>query len=93
MEKNKEKEACYQRTRSIKKRLKYVPRHDNIHRYPVLKYFAETAKKRTYLSSFRTAEVVPALYVGWILALRPVMSVQNAIACVLSFYFGRISWF
>ncbi|MDR2812299.1 MAG: DUF2062 domain-containing protein [Puniceicoccales bacterium] len=87
MEKNEERQARYRRIKFIKKFLKYAPRRDNIHRYPILKYFAAAAKKRTYLWSFRVTEVVPALYAGWILTLVPVMSIQIAIACVLSFLF------
>jgi uncharacterized protein (DUF2062 family) len=87
MKKNEEQWARYKRIKLIKKILKYLPRRANIHRYPILKYFAEAAKKRTYLWSFRVTDAVPALYVGWILTLVPVMSIQIAIACVLSFLF------
>jgi uncharacterized protein (DUF2062 family) len=87
MGENEKLEARYQRIKFVKKFLKYVPRRDNIHRYPILKYFAEAARKRTYLWSFRVTEVIPALYAGWILTLVPVMSIQIAIACILSFLF------
>jgi uncharacterized protein (DUF2062 family) len=87
MKENEKQEARYRRIRFIKKLFKYVPRRDNIHRYPILKYFAGAARKRTDLWSFRTMEVVPALYAGWILTLMPVMSIQIAIAGILSFLF------
>ncbi|MDR0740204.1 MAG: DUF2062 domain-containing protein [Puniceicoccales bacterium] len=87
MKKGEEQQARHKRIKFIKKFLKRLPRRGNMHRYPILKYFAEAAKKRTYLWSFRVTEAVPALYAGWILTLVPVMSIQIAIACVLSFLF------
>jgi uncharacterized protein (DUF2062 family) len=77
----------YKRIRFVKKFLRYVPRRGNIHKYPILKYFANQARARAYLWSFRTAEAIPALYAGWILTMIPVMSVQILIACILSFLF------
>jgi uncharacterized protein (DUF2062 family) len=87
MEGNREDEKRHRRIRWIKRFLKYAPRRDNIHRYPILKHFANAVRKRVYLWSFRSTEVVPALYAGWVLTLMPVMSIQIAIACVLSFLF------
>lgn len=87
MEHDEAKERRWKRIRIVKKLLKLVPRRDNIHRYPILKYFAHTARQRTYLWSFRVTEAVPALYAGWILTLMPVMSVQVLIACILAFLF------
>ncbi|UPA28243.1 MAG: DUF2062 domain-containing protein [Verrucomicrobiota bacterium] len=87
MEREESKERRWKRIRIVKKLLKLVPRRDNIHRYPILKYFANAARQRTYLWSFRVTEAVPALYAGWILTLMPVMSVQVIIACVLAFLF------
>lgn len=80
-----EQERRWKRIRIVKRFLKLVPRRDNIHRYPILKHFANVARARTYLWSFRVTEVVPALYAGWILTLIPVMSVQISIACILAF--------
>lgn len=84
---NVNKNEKYKRIRFVKKFLRYVPRRGNIHKYPILKYFAKQARSRAYLWSFRTSEAVPALYAGWILTMVPVMSVQILIACVLSFLF------
>ncbi|MDR2807371.1 MAG: DUF2062 domain-containing protein [Puniceicoccales bacterium] len=82
-----EAEARYRRIKLVKRLLKYVPRRSNLHRYPILKYFANTARQRAYLWSFRVTEAVPALYAGWILTLVPVMSIQIAVACILAFLF------
>ncbi|MDR2372141.1 MAG: DUF2062 domain-containing protein [Puniceicoccales bacterium] len=87
MKKSEEQQVRHKRIKLIKKFLKRLPRRGNMHRYPILKYFAGAAKKRTYLWSFRVTEAVPALYAGWILTLVPVMSIQIVIACVLSFLF------
>jgi uncharacterized protein (DUF2062 family) len=87
MKKNEEQQTRYRRIRLVKKFFKYVRRRDNIHRYPIFKYFAVEAKTRTYLWSFRVTEAVLALSAGWILTPVPVMSVQIAMARVLSFLF------
>ena len=80
-------ESRFKRIRLVKKLLKYVPRRGNVHKYPFLKLFAEQARQRAYLWSFRVEEAVPALYAGWILTLIPVMSVQILLACLLAFIF------
>ena len=82
-----DKAQRWKRIKFVKRLLKLVPRRDNIHRYPILKHFANAARSRTYLWSFRVAEAIPALYAGWVLTLMPVMSVQIIIACILAFLF------
>jgi uncharacterized protein len=68
------------RIRLIKKLLRPLPRKSNIHRYPILKWFAETARKRSYLWSFRVPEVVPALYAGSIITFMPLQGIQMPLA-------------
>ena len=68
------------RIRRVKKWLRPLPRKGNIHRYPILKWFAETARKRSYLWSFRVKEVIPALYAGCIITCMPLQGVQIPLA-------------
>lgn len=74
----------FARIRLIKKLLRPLPRRTNIHRYPILRRFAQTARTNSYLWSFRSSEVVPALYAGWILALLPVYGLQVLLAFILA---------
>ncbi|MDR2720888.1 MAG: DUF2062 domain-containing protein [Puniceicoccales bacterium] len=56
-----------------------------MHRYPVLNRFADAAKRRSYLWSFRTSEVVSAFYIGWILTFIPMPTIcQMAFAFVMA---------
>jgi uncharacterized protein (DUF2062 family) len=77
----------HRRIRRLKKWLKYLPRKATIHRHPIFKHFASSVRKRSYLWSFRTTEVVPALYAGWVLTMLPVMSCQIFLACVAAIIF------
>lgn len=54
-----------------------------MHKYPLIGRFADFARKRAYLWSFRTENVRPAFYAGSILSLLPVMGVQLPVAFVL----------
>lgn len=53
------------------------------HRYPFIGRFAEFARQRAYLWSFKQTEVRPAIYAGSILACMPAMGVQVPLALVL----------
>ncbi|MDR2419789.1 MAG: DUF2062 domain-containing protein [Puniceicoccales bacterium] len=77
----------HRRIRRLKKWLKYLPRKATLHRHPILKYFASSIRKRSYLWSFRTPEVIPALYSGWVLTMLPVMSCQIFLACIAAIIF------
>jgi len=74
----------FARIRLIKKLLRPLPRRATIHKYPVLKWFAKTARQKSYLWSFRIPEVVPALYAGWILTLLPVYGLQFLLGFLLA---------
>jgi uncharacterized protein len=74
-----------ERIARVKRILRWMPRRTNVHRYPVLKWFASAARKRLYLWSFRARAVVPALYAGTILALMPLYGVQMALAVLCAF--------
>lgn len=75
------------RIKLVKKFLRYMPRKAMLHKYPFLKYFANYARKRHYLWSFRISEAVPALYAGFILSLAPLYGMQIPLAFALALLF------
>ncbi|MDR1303401.1 MAG: DUF2062 domain-containing protein [Puniceicoccales bacterium] len=87
MESDRDREKHRRRVRLVKRLLRHMPRRGNLHRYPILRCFERQARQRGYLWSFRVREVVPALYVGWILTLTPILSLHIFVACLLSFIF------
>lgn len=86
-EEQKLRKKYYTGVRRTKYFLRYMPRRSNINRYPVLKWFAEGARKRDYLWSFRTTAVTPAFYIGWILTLLPLIGFQMLVGFILSLVF------
>jgi hypothetical protein len=74
-----------ERIARVKRILRWMPRRSNVHRYPVLKWFAKAALRRSYLWSFRVRAAVPALYAGCILSLLPVYGIQLPAAVGLAF--------
>jgi uncharacterized protein (DUF2062 family) len=72
------------RRRRAKRLLRFVPRKAMLHKYPVIGRFAEFARRRAYLWSFRSQHLRPSFYAGSILALLPVMGVQLPAALALS---------
>lgn len=77
-------EAKWRRIRRVKRWLRPLPRRATIHRYPILKFFAETARKRVYIWSFRVDHAVPAIYAGSILTLLPIYGLQVVLALLLA---------
>ncbi len=75
----------HERIARVKRLLRRMPRRTNIHRIPILKWFARSARKRSYLWSFRVKMVVPALWAGCILTFIPIYGVQIPLAIALSF--------
>lgn len=73
---NPERQSRFERIRRLKKWLRPLPRKSNVHRYPFLKYFADFARKRTYLWSVRPAQVIPAIYAGSLITIMPFQGVQ-----------------
>ncbi len=61
-----------------------LPRRSNIHKYPILKWFSETAYKRSYLWSFRGRNIVPALFWGVWIAMLPVVGLQMLVVFFLA---------
>lgn len=68
----------------VKRLLRWMPRRANVHRYPILKWFARSARKRAFLWSFRTGAAVPAIYAGCVLAFSPLYGAQLPLAFLLA---------
>lgn len=65
-----------QRRRRLRRVLRPLPRRANLTRYPVLKWFAEHARRAGFLWSFKRANVLPSLYAGSVLAFLPLYGLQ-----------------
>jgi uncharacterized protein (DUF2062 family) len=74
----------HSRIRRAKAFLRYMPRRAVFHRYPIIGRFAELARSRPYLWSFKVTSARRALYAGSILALMPLIGVQLPLAFVLA---------
>lgn len=74
----------FKRIRRIKKFLRPLPRRSNIHKYPVLKWFAESAYKRSYLWSFRGSEISSALFWGIWISMLPIVGIQMLVVFFIS---------
>jgi len=72
------------RRRRLRRWLRPLPRRANVSRYPVIKWFAQAARKRPYLWSFKRPQVMASLYAGSVLVLMPVYGLQVAIALALA---------
>lgn len=74
----------FARIRRAKWFLRFMPRRARFHRYPLIGRFADIARQRDYLWSFRTESVRPAIYVGSIIALLPLLGIQVVIAFAMA---------
>lgn len=74
------------RRRRLRKLLRPLPRRANVRRYPVVKWFAEAARKRPYLWSLKRENVLPALYLGSIVSLWPLYGFQLVVAVFVALY-------
>ena len=74
----------FKRIRRIKKFLRPLPRRSNVHRYPVLKWFSQTAYERSYLWSFRRTEISSALFWGIWISMLPIVGVQMIVVFFVS---------
>ena len=84
MDEQSEKEARFRRIRRLKKWMRPLPRRSNIHRYPVLKWFAKTAYDRSYLWSFKGNAMVQALFWGIWIAMLPIVGIQMIVVFLLA---------
>lgn len=80
---NVETEKRFKRIKRLKKILRNIPRKTSMHKYPFLRRFADVARNRAYLWSFRVVDVVPSLYVGCVLTLTPIPSFLQVIIAFL----------
>lgn len=64
--------AHWSRRRRIRRLLRALPRRATVRTYPVIRWFAEAARRRPWLWSFKSRHVVPALYAGAVTGLLPV---------------------
>ena len=74
----------FKRIRRIKRFLRPLPRRSNVHRYPVLKWFSKTAYERSYLWSFRRAEISAGLFWGIWISMLPIVGVQMILVFFVS---------
>lgn len=72
------------RRRRLRRWLRPLPRRANVARYPVIKWFADAARKRPYLWSFKRPPVLASLYAGSVLALMPLYGLQLLIGLLLA---------
>ncbi len=72
------------RRRRLRRWLRPLPRRANVARYPVIKWFADAARRRPYLWSFKRPQVLASLYAGSVLALMPVYGLQLLIGLLLA---------
>mgnify|MGYP001332862120 FL=1 len=84
MDDQSEKDARFRRIRRLKKWMRPLPRRSNIHRYPVLKWFAKTAYDRSYLWSFKGNAMVQALFWGIWIAMLPIVGIQMLVVFFLA---------
>ena len=75
------------RIRRLKKWMRPLPRRSNVHRYPVLKWFSGMARHRAFLWSFRSREMVTALFLGLIVAFMPLVGIQMLIVFFIALWF------
>ena len=76
-------EKKYRRIRRLKNN-EATWRRSNIHRYPVLKGFSNIAYQRSYLWSFRSREMIWALFIGMWVAMLPIVSIQMIVVFLIA---------
>ena len=79
-----EKELRFKRIRRLKRWMRPLPRRSNVHKYPVLKWFSDTAYKRSYLWSFKGDAIKPALFWGMVVSFSPLVGFQMLIVFFLA---------
>jgi hypothetical protein len=84
-EESKLREEHRSNVRRTKRLLRFLPRRGNIHTYPIIRFFAATARKTPFLWSFKEGEVVRALYAGCIISFMPLFGVQWMLAFAAAF--------
>ena len=80
------KEARFKRIRRLKKFLRPLPRRSNVHRYPILKWFADTAYQRSFLWSFKGGPIQAALFWGIWISMLPIVGIQMIVVFFVSLF-------
>ncbi len=75
------------RIRRVKQLLRWMPRKATLERYPVLKWFAKSARQRPYLWSFKVKHCTPAFYAGSIISFLPLYGSQLLFAFLAALLF------
>lgn len=70
----------HSRIRRTKQILRPLPRRTNLHRWPVIKWFAKAARKSPYLWKFGEREIRMAIYMGSVIAFLPIFGAQFVLA-------------
>ena len=81
---DRDNEIKFKRIRRLKRFMRPLPRRSNVHRYPILKWFSNTAYKKSYLWSFRKREICTALFFGLWIAMLPIVSIQMLVVFFLA---------
>lgn len=81
------RERRFARIRRVKRLLRFIPRRARLHKYPFIGRFASIARRRSYLWSFKTQHVRPALYLGSIVNFLPLLGIQWPVSLALAFVF------
>ncbi|KFN49529.1 DUF2062 domain-containing protein [Arenimonas composti] len=72
------------RRRRLRRWLRRLPRRATVGRYPVIRRFADAARARPWLWSFRHREVMVSIYAGSVLALLPTYGFQLLLGFALA---------
>ncbi|MCE3002934.1 MAG: DUF2062 domain-containing protein [Xanthomonadaceae bacterium] len=73
----------FTRTRRIRRLLRPLPRRATVAKYPLLKWFAATARRSWFLWSFKRGPLLRAIYFGSVLSLLPLMGIQLPLSLLL----------
>jgi uncharacterized protein (DUF2062 family) len=75
------------RIRRARRLLRYLPRRAQLERIPLFRKFSDRARRNPFLWSFAPRDAMPALLVGWVISLMPIMGVQIPVAILCAFLF------
>lgn len=68
------------RRRRLRRVLRRLPRRANVGRYPMLRHFAQAARRRPYLWSYRPRAITAALYAGCLISFLPLVGITLLLA-------------
>ena len=68
------------RIRRLRRWMRPLPRRSNLEQYPVIRWFADVARRRPFLWSFRARPLRRAIYAGAVIAFLPIYGLQLLVA-------------